>query len=138
MLRNTQTMTGRDIFDEMWGTADRLRTPYGEFHDWFSEEDPSRLRAKQREAEEVFRLTGITFNVYGRAEAEERLIPFDIIPRIISGREWQNLSRGIEQRSLTHDSQPNPLDHDAWKQSRNGQISYVSVPELYSSTFISM
>ena len=91
-------MTGRDIFDEMWGTADSLRMPYGEFHDWFSEEDPSRLRAKQREAEEVFRLTGITFNVYGRAEAEERLIPFDIIPRIISSREWQKLSRGIEQR----------------------------------------
>nr|WP_253196019.1 circularly permuted type 2 ATP-grasp protein [Roseovarius sp. PS-C2] len=55
-------------------------------------------RAKQREADTLFRLTGITFNVYGRAEAEERLIPFDIIPRIISGPEWARLSRGIEQR----------------------------------------
>jgi uncharacterized circularly permuted ATP-grasp superfamily protein len=68
------------------------------FKEWFDGEDPSRLRAKQREAEELFRLTGITFNVYGRAEAEERLIPFDIVPRIISGLEWQRLSRGIEQR----------------------------------------
>ncbi|MEO0389122.1 MAG: circularly permuted type 2 ATP-grasp protein, partial [Pseudomonadota bacterium] len=91
-------MTSNTYFDEMWGREDKLRQPYSVFNDWFSEEDPSRLRAKQREAEEVFRLTGITFNVYGRDEAEERLIPFDIIPRIISGREWQRLSRGIEQR----------------------------------------
>ncbi|SPF80631.1 circularly permuted type 2 ATP-grasp protein [Pseudoprimorskyibacter insulae] len=86
------------IFDEMGGTGGEVRPPYEVFKTWFDGEDPSRLRAKQREAEELFRLTGITFNVYGRAEAEERLIPFDIVPRIISGREWQKLSRGIEQR----------------------------------------
>ncbi|MGX0875423.1 putative circularly permuted ATP-grasp superfamily protein [Roseovarius sp. MBR-154] len=87
-----------DCFDEMWGNAGTIRAPYRGFHDWFAEEDPKRLRAKQREAEEIFRLTGITFNVYGRAEAEERLIPFDIVPRIMSGTEWHRLSRGIEQR----------------------------------------
>jgi len=86
------------IFDEMWGSDAQLRDPYRGFHTWFDQEDPARLRAKQREAEELFRLTGITFNVYGKAEAEERLIPFDIIPRIISGPEWSRLSRGIEQR----------------------------------------
>ena len=86
------------IFDEMWGSDERLRQPYQQFHNWFDGEDPKRLRAKQREAEELFRLTGITFNVYGRAEAEERLIPFDIIPRIISEREWARVTRGIEQR----------------------------------------
>lgn len=85
-------------FDEMWGRDGQLRRPYQSFHNWFETEEHARLRAKQREAEQLFRLTGITFNVYGRAEAEERLIPFDIIPRIISGREWQKLSRGIEQR----------------------------------------
>ncbi len=85
-------------FDEMWGRDETLRQPYAKFHHWMQDEDPSRLRAKQREAEEVFRLTGITFNVYGRAEAAERLIPFDIVPRIIGGREWSKLSRGIEQR----------------------------------------
>ncbi|MDB6179124.1 circularly permuted type 2 ATP-grasp protein [Paracoccus sp. Z330] len=85
-------------FDEMWGGDDRIRRPYQKFHDWFDTEEPARLRAKQREAEELFRLTGITFNVYGRAEAEERLIPFDIVPRIISDREWNRLTKGIEQR----------------------------------------
>ncbi|WP_460272218.1 circularly permuted type 2 ATP-grasp protein [Celeribacter sp. ULVN23_4] len=91
-------MSEDKIFDEMWGRDEILRTPYAEFQNWFQDEDLKRLRAKQREAEEVFRLTGITFNVYGRAEAEERLIPFDIIPRIIAGREWQKLCKGIEQR----------------------------------------
>ncbi|MFZ7089990.1 circularly permuted type 2 ATP-grasp protein [Primorskyibacter sp. 2E233] len=91
-------MSETQYFDEMWGQDETLRLPYQGFNNWFSEEDPARLRAKQREAEELFRLTGITFNVYGRAEAEERLIPFDIIPRIISGPEWARLSRGIEQR----------------------------------------
>ncbi|MBN7787447.1 circularly permuted type 2 ATP-grasp protein [Ponticoccus gilvus] len=91
-------MTETVIFDEMWGKDGQLRQPYQAFNDWFGGENPKDLRAKQQEAEELFRLTGITFNVYGRSEAEERLIPFDIIPRIISGREWQKLSKGIEQR----------------------------------------
>lgn len=87
------------IFDEMTGTEGGApREPYAEFSSWFEGEDPSRLRKKQREADDLFRLTGITFNVYGRAEAAERLIPFDIVPRIISNREWVRLSRGIEQR----------------------------------------
>ncbi|MEY8840680.1 circularly permuted type 2 ATP-grasp protein [Cribrihabitans sp. XS_ASV171] len=91
-------MTDAGHFDEMWDTGESLREPYRGFHDWLNQENPARLRAKQREADELFRLTGITFNVYGKAEAEERLIPFDIIPRIISGTEWHRLSRGIEQR----------------------------------------
>jgi len=91
-------MTETPIFDEMWGNDGQLRAPYGRFQNWLESEDPKRLRAKQREADDLFRLSGITFNVYGRSEAEERLIPFDIIPRIISAREWQRLSRGIEQR----------------------------------------
>ena len=91
-------MTGAALFDEMWGRDESVRRPYRRFHDWLEGEDQARLRAKQREAEELFRLTGITFNVYGLSEAEERLIPFDIVPRILSGREWQRLSRGIEQR----------------------------------------
>ncbi len=92
-------MNDRVNFDEMWGSGqESIRDPYADFNNWFQGENPSRLRKKQREADDLFRLTGITFNVYGRAEAAERLIPFDIIPRIISGREWSRLSRGIEQR----------------------------------------
>ncbi|NWM64750.1 circularly permuted type 2 ATP-grasp protein, partial [Escherichia coli] len=59
-----------------------------------------RFAQKARDAENVFRKTGITFAVYGDEEAAERLIPFDIIPRIITGNEWRRLSQGIEQRVM--------------------------------------
>ena len=85
-------------FDEMTGDDGTVREPYAELARWFDAEDPARLRTKAREADELFRVMGITFNVYGDAAAAERLIPFDLIPRIVSAREWARLSRGIEQR----------------------------------------
>ena len=48
-------------------------------------------------AEELFRRVGITFNVYGNEDGEERLIPFDLIPRILALDEWQKLEKGIIQ-----------------------------------------
>ncbi|MCB1385785.1 MAG: circularly permuted type 2 ATP-grasp protein [Nitratireductor sp.] len=74
------------------------REPYRAYSDWFTGEDMARLKRKSAEAEAFFRRTGITFNVYGQQEATERLIPFDIVPRIISAAEWHRLERGIEQR----------------------------------------
>ncbi|MBO6639243.1 MAG: circularly permuted type 2 ATP-grasp protein [Roseitalea sp.] len=85
-------------FDEMTGRGDGVRSPYFAYRSWFEAEDPARLKHKAAEAETFFRRMGITFNVYGEADATERLIPFDVVPRIISGREWARLSRGIEQR----------------------------------------
>ncbi len=87
-----------DKFDEMLRTADLPRDPYKAYHEWFSGEDVKDLRKKSRQAEEFFRRIGITFNVYGQQEAQERLIPFDIVPRIIAAKEWQHLERGIKQR----------------------------------------
>ncbi len=85
-------------FDEMFGDGSSTRAPYAAYSSWFDDEDPSRLLTKAREAEALFRRTGITFNVYGDDEADERLIPFDIVPRIISAAEWRTLARGIDQR----------------------------------------
>lgn len=88
----------RQYFDEMLSGTHTVRGPYSEYEKWFSQEDVSRLSKKSKEAEAFFRRTGITFNVYGQAAAQERLIPFDLIPRIIAQREWAKLSKGIEQR----------------------------------------
>ena len=74
------------------------RAPYRGFNNWYQGHDPAYLRKKTREAESMFRRIGITFNVYGQKEAAERLIPFDIVPRVISAQEWSRLCRGIEQR----------------------------------------
>lgn len=86
------------FFDELGLAEGSERAPYADYRAWFATEDLARLHRKSTEAEQFFRRTGITFNVYGEAEADERLIPFDIVPRILSGREWSRLTRGIEQR----------------------------------------
>jgi len=94
-------------FDEMMNDG-VVRDPYKEYHQWFCNSDTKRLAKKSKEAEAFFRRTGITFNVYGDKEEKERLIPFDLVPRILSNAEWLKLSKGIEQRvrainSFLHD-----------------------------------
>ncbi|MEX0339169.1 MAG: circularly permuted type 2 ATP-grasp protein [Arenibacterium sp.] len=86
------------FFDEMRGDGQSVRDAYAAYNDWFEQQDPNRLGKKAQDAEGFFRRTGITFNVYGDAAATERLIPFDLVPRILSHREWTRLARGIEQR----------------------------------------
>jgi uncharacterized circularly permuted ATP-grasp superfamily protein len=87
-------------FDELWGwSADRTaRASLATLDAWLAETPSAELQRRQQAAEAAFRSLGITFNVYGDEEAAERIIPFDIIPRIFSAREWRNLSDGLEQR----------------------------------------
>lgn len=85
-------------FDEMYQADGTIRPAYRAYCEWLEEQDPALMRRKNREAEVFFRRSGITFNVYGDEDAEERLIPFDMVPRIITGGEWRRLARGIEQR----------------------------------------
>jgi uncharacterized circularly permuted ATP-grasp superfamily protein len=85
-------------FDEMNGLGQGVREPYAALAEWLGTLRVEDLKRKRTEAEVLFRRTGITFSVYGDAEASERLIPFDIIPRIISAAEWRRLALGIEQR----------------------------------------
>ena len=85
-------------FDEMFA-PDGVARPGYEFLQRWLESTPADLLAHRRaEAELVFRRIGITFAVYGESEAEERIIPFDIVPRVLSKAEWTRLSRGLEQR----------------------------------------
>jgi uncharacterized circularly permuted ATP-grasp superfamily protein len=85
-------------FDEMTGTDGALRPAYAQLSAWLSETRPDILDYRRREAELVFRRIGITFAVYGEADAQERLIPFDVIPRILAASEWALLARGLAQR----------------------------------------
>ncbi len=86
-----------EFFDEM-RAGEMMRDPYSGYADWYARQDPADLNRKGEDAEKLFRRTGITFNVYGESDAAERLIPFDIVPRIVSGAEWRRLAQGIEQR----------------------------------------
>src|SRR3984957_4117808 len=85
-------------FDEMNGLGGDLRPAYQELSRWLKETPPDALEYRRQEAELLFRRIGITFAVYGDAEAQERLIPFDVIPRIMSAKEWCILERGLKQR----------------------------------------
>ena len=75
-----------------------VRAPYGELAAWLEQTSPSSLSQRRREAELLFRRIGITFALDGENEGRERLIPFDVIPRILSAEEWDLLRRGLEQR----------------------------------------
>ncbi|WP_226700364.1 circularly permuted type 2 ATP-grasp protein [Qipengyuania gaetbuli] len=87
-----------EFFNEMREPDGSVRDAYADYCGWFNDQDSKLLKRKHAEAETNFRKTGITFNVYGEDEAEERLIPFDMVPRIITAGEWRRLTRGIEQR----------------------------------------
>jgi uncharacterized circularly permuted ATP-grasp superfamily protein len=82
----------------MNGSDSSVRAPYQAISQWLGAQCIDDLKAKRCEAEALFRRTGITFAVYGDEQSSERLIPFDIIPRVISAAEWRRLARGIEQR----------------------------------------
>lgn len=87
------------FFDEMNGTGGALRPAYQELARWLDETPADILELRRKEAELLFRRIGITFAVYGEAEAQERLIPFDVIPRILGAREWQTIESGLKQRT---------------------------------------
>lgn len=85
-------------FDEMNGTGGEIRSPYAKAAQWLANASPDLLKTRSRQAELFFRRMGITFAVYGDTESNERLIPFDLIPRIVSGAEWNGLEVGLTQR----------------------------------------
>jgi uncharacterized circularly permuted ATP-grasp superfamily protein len=90
---------GEAAFDEMRGSdAAAPRAPYDRIAKWLDRTPPAQLETKRAQAELFFRRIGITFAVYGDAQADERLIPFDIVPRAISRAEWTRLERGLVQR----------------------------------------
>jgi uncharacterized circularly permuted ATP-grasp superfamily protein len=94
-------MAGK-AFDEMYDADGTVRASYREFGSWLSRQSAEFMHNKRAEADLVFRRVGITFAVYGDKDEEgsgtERLIPFDVIPRIIPAAEWRTLEAGLRQR----------------------------------------
>ncbi|MEO7277033.1 MAG: circularly permuted type 2 ATP-grasp protein [Sphingomicrobium sp.] len=86
-------------FDELWGASGTtVRPEFEGVGEWLSETPMAELARRQSAAEAAFRNLGITFKVYGEEDAAERIIPFDIIPRVFSAAEWERLAEGLEQR----------------------------------------
>jgi len=87
-----------DYFNEMFH-AGAVRPPYAKLQDWVSAMPADLRNLKQAEAEALFRRIGITFAVYGEGGDPDRLIPFDMFPRVFTAQEWFRLERGIKQRA---------------------------------------
>ncbi|HWP19669.1 MAG TPA: circularly permuted type 2 ATP-grasp protein [Burkholderiaceae bacterium] len=89
-------------FDEMHATSATVREHYRAYDRWLARQPRDLMRHKREEAEMVFRRVGITFAVYGAKDEDgagtERLIPFDLIPRVIPADEWREMERGLVQR----------------------------------------
>ncbi len=95
-------------FDEMYARlpegADpgEVRQHYQAYARWLAAQDPRVMQSRREEAEVIFRNVGITFAVYGDKDEDgsgtERLIPFDLIPRIIAAKEWKSMEAGLVQR----------------------------------------
>ena len=95
-------------FDEMYsrlpasGDAGEVRKHYEAYARWLQAQDPQMMASRREEAEMIFRRVGITFAVYGDKDEDgsgtERLIPFDLIPRVIAVQEWKGMEAGLVQR----------------------------------------
>jgi uncharacterized circularly permuted ATP-grasp superfamily protein len=109
-------------FDEMYetlpsgGAGAAVRPHYAAYARWLSAQDPQVMRARREEAEVIFRNVGITFAVYGDKDEDgagtERLIPFDLIPRIIPAHEWRSMEAGLVQRVTALNRFIHDLYHD--------------------------
>jgi len=86
-------------FYELHDPQGAVRECYAEVQRWIQATGIAGLRHRSAEAEAIFRRIGITFAVYGEGGDPERLIPFDLLPRVFSRLEWQRLDRGIRQRA---------------------------------------
>jgi uncharacterized circularly permuted ATP-grasp superfamily protein len=92
----------KSAFDEMHGAGAEVREHYRVYERWLQRQPRASMQARREEAEMIFRRVGITFAVYGAKDEDgagtERLIPFDLIPRVIPGAEWHTMQAGLAQR----------------------------------------
>ena len=90
------------MFDEMYASPGEVRAHYQGYARWLAEQPAEVMADRREEAEVIFRRVGITFAVYGDKDEDdcgtERLIPFDLIPRIIPNHEWRVMKQGLVQR----------------------------------------
>jgi len=86
------------MYNEMF-SGPNLRDEYSVVASWMKKHGPEALLERQAEAEELFRRIGITFAVYTEGGNSDRLIPFDMVPRVFNSSEWSIVERGSIQRS---------------------------------------
>ena len=121
-------------FDEMYRAPDAVREHYRSYARWLAEQPGDVMRSRREEAEVIFRRVGITFAVYGAKDEDgagtERLIPFDLIPRIIPAAEWREMERGLAQRVTAL----NRFIHDVYHGQEILKAGIVPAEQVLSAT----
>ena len=92
------------FFDEMFVDSSAPRAHAQHVYDALAAMPSTDLLRYQKSAEEMLRNLGATFLVYNNNEGKEKILPFDVVPRVIAGQEWRELDRGLRQRitALNH------------------------------------
>src|SRR6185312_10331796 len=90
--------TSPTTWDEMYDDKSAIRNQYQKVINYLSKESADDLNKKEELARRLFMSQGITFTVYNSGEGIEKIFPFDIIPRIITAKEWDLVETGIKQR----------------------------------------
>lgn len=99
-------------YNEMNTASGAVRDSYRSYTDWLQSTPSEVIERKRAEADIAFHRVGITFAVYGEDAGKERLIPFDIIPRIIAAQEWQHMAAGLRQRVKALNAFLHDIYHD--------------------------
>ena len=100
------------FYDEMFKPDGTVRPEYAYLLAQLEKIPRKDFRAKQYAAERALMSMGITFNVYSENRGVERIMPIDIIPRIINGKEWRRLEEGLIQRVTALNLFIDDLYHD--------------------------
>ncbi len=119
-----------NFYDEMYGleAAKRVSLPhYQAYERWSSAYSSEAMAHKRAQADAAFRQVGITFAVYGDDAGTERLIPFDLIPRIIPSHEWATLQKGLIQRVQAL----NMFIHDIYHDQHIVKAGIVPAEQIY-------
>jgi uncharacterized circularly permuted ATP-grasp superfamily protein len=126
-------MQMRPSFDEMQVTNDTVREHYRSYQRWLSLQPQDVMRSRREEAEMIFRRVGITFAVYGAKDEDrsgtERLIPFDLIPRVIPADEWGEMERGLRQRVTAL----NRFIHDVYHEQEIIRADIVPADQIFKN-----
>jgi uncharacterized circularly permuted ATP-grasp superfamily protein len=98
MMETFKTYDPEDYYDELIDKDGKPRPGAQLLIDKIDSLPEGDLALRQKEAEALLLRMGITFNVYGRDEGTEKIFPFDLIPRIVSSSDWQQIESGLKQR----------------------------------------
>lgn len=123
----------RPMYDEMQASPDEVRVHYQNYARWLAEQPPEVMASRREEAEMIFRRVGITFAVYGAKDEDgsgtERLIPFDLIPRIIPAHEWTRMEEGLVQRV----SALNRFVHDVYHDQEIVKAGIIPADQIFQN-----